>query len=196
MSDPVVASLVNQMAGSPKPPFRRRRLLERPRLIRALDRSRARVRMLVAAPGFGKTILAEQWAAGERRVAWVRARRRRPMSRCSRGEMAAAGAEIIPGCDRRLCERLNATADPTASSTCSIDLLSEDLARLAGGRLDRDRRLPAHPRVGDGRGVRRGDRPAVAAAGHDLDARSSELGVDAQHSLRRGARDRAERCSR
>jgi len=128
MSDPVVASLVNSMAVSPKPPLRRRRLLERPRLIRALDRSRARVRMLVAGPGFGKTILTEQWAAGDRRVAWVRAHRPSADVAVLAREMAAAGAEIIPGSDRRLRERLNATPDPTAELDVLIDLLSEDFA--------------------------------------------------------------------
>ncbi len=116
------------MADTPNPPFRRRRLLERPRLILALDRSRARVRMLVAGPGYGKTILTEQWAAGERRVAWVRSRRPSADVAVLARQMAAAGAEIIPGCDRRLCERLNATADPTADLGVLIDLLSEDFA--------------------------------------------------------------------
>ena len=60
---------------APRAP-RRRRIIERPRLIRALDRSQARVRMLVAAAGYGKTILSEQWAGQEgRRAAWYRARR-------------------------------------------------------------------------------------------------------------------------
>ncbi len=43
-------------------------------------------------------------------------------------QMAAAGAEIVPGCDRRLCERLNATADPAEELGVLVDLLSEDLA--------------------------------------------------------------------
>ena len=38
--------------------------------------------------------------------------------------MAAAGAEIVPGCDRRLCERLNATADPADELGVLVDLLS------------------------------------------------------------------------
>ena len=84
--------------------------------------------MLVAGPGFGKTILTEQWAAGERRVAWVRARRPSADIAVLAREMAAAGAEILPGADRRLCERLNATADPTAELGVLIDLLSEDFA--------------------------------------------------------------------
>ncbi len=116
------------MAELPKPLLRRRRILERPRLIRALDRSRARVRMLVAAPGYGKTTLAEQWAAQERRVAWIRARRSSADVAVLARQMAAAGAEILPGCDRRLCERLNATTDPADELAVLVDLLSEDLA--------------------------------------------------------------------
>ncbi len=103
MNPAAVASPVNDMADFPKPPLRRRRILERPRLIRALDRSRARVRMLVAAPGYGKTTLAEQWAAQGRRVAWIRARRSSADVAVLARQMAAAGAEILPGCDRRLC---------------------------------------------------------------------------------------------
>jgi ATP/maltotriose-dependent transcriptional regulator MalT len=65
------------MAGEPrKPRIRPRRIIERPHLIRALDRSDARVRLLVAGPGYGKTTLAEQWAARDGlRVGWFRARR-------------------------------------------------------------------------------------------------------------------------
>lgn len=115
------------MGTSPKRPFNRRRLLERPRLTRALDGSQARVRMLVAGPGFGKTILTEEWAAGERRVAWIRSRRSSADVAVLARQMAAAGAEILPGCDRRLCERLNATADPAGELAVLVDLLSEDL---------------------------------------------------------------------
>ncbi len=116
------------MAGFPKPPLRRRRILERPRLIRALDRSHAQVRMLVAGPGYGKTTLAEQWAAQGRRVAWIRARRSSADVAVLARQMAAAGAEVLPGCDRRLCERLNVTQDPADELDVLVDLLSEDLA--------------------------------------------------------------------
>lgn len=116
------------MIGSSKPPLHRRRLLERPRLTRALDGSQARVRMLVAGPGFGKTILTEEWAAGGQRVAWIRSRRSSADVAVLARQMAAAGAEILPGCDRRLCERLNATADPAGEIAVLVDLLSEDFA--------------------------------------------------------------------
>lgn len=116
-----------------KPTIRRRRIIERPRLIRALDRSQARVRMLVAAAGYGKTTLAEQWAAQPgRRVSWVRARRATADVAVLAREMAGAGAEILPGCDRRLRERLNATNDPAEELSVLVDLLSEDLAGWPG----------------------------------------------------------------
>lgn len=112
-----------------KPTIRRRRIIARPRLIAALEKSRARVRMLVASAGYGKTILAEQWAAQDGvRVAWVRARRSSADVAVLARELAAAAAEIVPGCDRRLCERLNATSDPAGEVALLAEMLSEDLA--------------------------------------------------------------------
>jgi DNA-binding CsgD family transcriptional regulator len=133
MNSTAVASPVSDMAGYPKPPLRRRRILERQRLIRAIDRSRARVRLLVAGAGYGKTTLTEQWAEGEgRRVAWVRARRPSADIAVLVRQVAAAAAEILPGCDRRVIERLNATADPADELGILVDLLSEDLAEWPG----------------------------------------------------------------
>ena len=111
-----------------KPTIRRRRIIARPRLIAALERSRARVRMLVASAGYGKTILAEQWAAQDGvRVAWVRARRSSADVAVLARELAAAAAEIVPGCDRRLCERLSATTDPAGEVSVLAEMLAEDL---------------------------------------------------------------------
>jgi LuxR family transcriptional regulator, maltose regulon positive regulatory protein len=47
----------------------RRHVIERPRLTRLLDQTEARVIMLVAAAGYGKTTLARQWLA-DKRHAW------------------------------------------------------------------------------------------------------------------------------
>lgn len=108
--------------------LRRRRIIERPRLVAALDRSRARVRMLVAPAGYGKTILSEQWAAREgRRVAWVRARRQAADIAALARFLARAGAEIVPGAERRLHERLNATLDPEGDALVLAEMLAEDL---------------------------------------------------------------------
>lgn len=43
-------------------------------------------------------------------------------------QVAAAAAEVLPGCDRRLCERLKATSDPAHDLDVLVDLLSEDMA--------------------------------------------------------------------
>ena len=116
------------MVELPNPPLRRRRILERPRLIRALDCSSARVRMLVAGAGYGKTTLAEQWAAQQGKVAWVRARRSSADVAVLARQMAAASAELLPGSDRRLCERLKVKPDPADALDVLVDLLSADLA--------------------------------------------------------------------
>ncbi len=42
-----------------------RRIIERPRLTRLLDDSPARIKMLVAPAGYGKTTLARQWLSGQ-----------------------------------------------------------------------------------------------------------------------------------
>ncbi len=55
-------------------PVGRRRIIKRPRLTRLLDESNARLILLVAPAGYGKTTLARQWLAqGPRRHAWYTA---------------------------------------------------------------------------------------------------------------------------
>src|SRR5689334_20195759 len=49
-----------------------RHIIERPRLTRLLDETTARVILLVAPAGYGKTVLARQWL-GSRRHVWFRA---------------------------------------------------------------------------------------------------------------------------
>ncbi len=110
-------------------PLRRRRTIERPRLIRALDRSQARVRMLVAPAGYGKTILAEQWAeVPGRRSSWFRARRSAiDVAVLARG-LSAAAREIVPDAGRRLEERLAVTQDPEREAVVLAEILTSDLA--------------------------------------------------------------------
>jgi LuxR family maltose regulon positive regulatory protein len=50
---------------------RERRIIERPRLIKLLDESEARIILLLAPAGYGKTTLARQWAKTLSRVIWV-----------------------------------------------------------------------------------------------------------------------------
>lgn len=118
------------MAGEPrKPRIRPRRIIERPRLKSALDRSYARVRLLVAASGYGKTTLAEQWveSSDDRHVSWFRARRSAADVTVVARALVAAADEIVPGAGRRLLQRLAVTDDPEREAVLLAEMLAEDL---------------------------------------------------------------------
>ena len=117
------------MADEPrKPRIRSRRIIERPRLICALDRSDARVLMLVAGAGYGKTVLAEQWAETDGRVvAWFRTRRSAADVSVVARALVAAADEVVPGAGRRLLQRLAVTDDPEREATLLAEMLAEDL---------------------------------------------------------------------
>ena len=55
----------------PKKTQRERRIIERPRLIKLLDECQARVILLLAPAGYGKTTLARQWAKTLNGAVWV-----------------------------------------------------------------------------------------------------------------------------
>ena len=118
------------MADEPrKPTIRGRRIIERPRLTYALDRSSARIRMLVAGSGYGKTVLLEQWAPRDgRSVGWLRARpSATDVAVVARG-LARATATVVPGAGSRMLERLGITQDPERESVLLAEMLAEDLA--------------------------------------------------------------------
>jgi LuxR family transcriptional regulator, maltose regulon positive regulatory protein len=81
---------------------RRVRLIRRPRLIRLLEEPAARVALLVAPAGYGKTTLARQWTEGsKRRVVWY------PCDEPSRDVAAlASGLTRAAGVDEALSEPL------------------------------------------------------------------------------------------
>ncbi len=117
------------MADEPrKPRIRRRRIIERPRLIHALDRSSAGLRMLVGGSGFGKTTLAEQWAPRDgRSLGWVRAHRSAAdVAVVARG-LSTAAAVSVAGAGRRMLERLTVTEDPEREAILLAEMLVEDL---------------------------------------------------------------------
>ena len=113
---------------APQPRLLRRRIVERPRLLRALDDSNAQVKLLIAGPGYGKTTLLEQWASQEGRVVgWYRA--------CASGSDVAVVARatvgavtsILPAAGRNLLDRLAITEDPQREAVLLAELLAEDL---------------------------------------------------------------------
>ena len=112
-----------------RPRIRPRKIIERPRLTRMLDESKARVRLLIGSAGYGKTTLAEQWSSRpERRAGWVRCRRSAADIAVLSRLVAAAGAAVVPGCQQRLEQRLSVTPDPEREADVLAEILAEDLA--------------------------------------------------------------------
>ncbi|MGH3109683.1 MAG: hypothetical protein ACRDQT_02045, partial [Gaiellaceae bacterium] len=113
-----------------KRPLKRRRIIERPRLIALLDESPARVRTLIAPAGYGKTTLAEQWVRKQsRRGTWFTARPSSTDVAALALGLARAATEIAPDCDARLREHLRALPAPAEHVDVLAELLGEDLAR-------------------------------------------------------------------
>ncbi len=112
----------------PKPKIRGRRIIERPRLNRALEHPRARIRMLIAGSGYGKTVLLEQWAPRDGRVVgWFHARSSgTDVAAVARG-VARAAATVVPGAGSRMLERLGITQDPEREAALLAEMLAEDL---------------------------------------------------------------------
>jgi LuxR family maltose regulon positive regulatory protein len=109
--------------------LQRRRIIQRPRLLALLDESNTNVRMLVAAAGYGKTTLAEQWVAtGGRRWAWYTVRRSSVDVAGLALGLARASSGIVPECDERLRAHLKAVSASVGSSTVLAEILCEDLA--------------------------------------------------------------------
>jgi LuxR family transcriptional regulator, maltose regulon positive regulatory protein len=107
----------------------RRRIIERPRLSVLLDDSGARVLVLTAPAGYGKSTLAGQWIdADGRSGAWFRARPSSTDVAALALDVARTAAAIVPGCDERLREHLRAVAAPGERPDVLGELVGEDLA--------------------------------------------------------------------
>jgi LuxR family transcriptional regulator, maltose regulon positive regulatory protein len=113
-------------------PAGRRHIIERPRLTRLLDATSARVIMLVAPAGYGKTTLARQWLSNRPHV-WFQAK---PASGDVAALAVALADALAEACSaasatQRLTERLRATPD-----------VSRDVAVLADIQADALRQWP------------------------------------------------------
>jgi LuxR family transcriptional regulator, maltose regulon positive regulatory protein len=97
-------------------------------LFTLLDESRARVRMLVAPAGYGKTTLTEQWLAREGRVgAWFTARSSATDVAALALGIARSATSVIAGCDHRLREHMRALPAPAENVETLAEILGEDL---------------------------------------------------------------------
>jgi DNA-binding NarL/FixJ family response regulator len=97
-------------------------------LFALLDESKARVRMLVAPAGYGKTTLAEQWVARDGRVAaWYTARSSSTDVAALALGIARSATSLIDDCDHRLREHLRALPAPAENVETLAEILGEDL---------------------------------------------------------------------
>jgi LuxR family transcriptional regulator, maltose regulon positive regulatory protein len=113
--------------------LQRSRIIERPRLLAVLDGSEARVRALVAAAGYGKTTLAEQWVnRAERRHAWYTARSASADVAALALGLARSASTIVHDSEVRLREHLRAVSAAAERTSVLAEILSEDLAAWPG----------------------------------------------------------------
>src|SRR5947208_13444649 len=105
----------------------RRRIIKRPRLTRMLDESNARIILLVAPAGYGKTTLAQEWL-DERHAAWYRCSPASSDVAALAVGLAMAAREIVPGAGDRMRQRLRATDRPEEDARILAEMLAEDLS--------------------------------------------------------------------
>lgn len=105
----------------------RRHIIRRPRIERLLDETNARLILLVAPAGYGKTTLARQWLE-ERPHGWYSATAASADVAALAAGLAAAASAIVEGAGTRVIERLRATGAPPPTAEALADMLAEDLA--------------------------------------------------------------------
>jgi LuxR family transcriptional regulator, maltose regulon positive regulatory protein len=110
-----------------RPPRARSHIIERPRITRLLDETKARTIMLVAPAGFGKTTLARQWL-DPRPHGWYRGSPASSDVAALAAGVAKAASAIVPGAGKRMMERLGIVGAPPPKADVLAAMLGEDLA--------------------------------------------------------------------
>ncbi len=104
-------------------------IIRRPRLIRLLDESPARIKLLVAPAGYGKTTLAEQWLeVSGRPTAWYRGGHASADVAALAAGLSGAAGDLVAGAGERMRERMRAFGNPEEDVDLLAELLAEDLA--------------------------------------------------------------------
>ena len=104
----------------------RNHIIERPRLTRLLDDTSARVIMLIAPAGYGKTTLARQWLAS-RKHAWYQAGAASSDIAALALGIAESATRICPEAGHRLREWLPTSGGSHDDVNAITELLSSDL---------------------------------------------------------------------
>jgi LuxR family transcriptional regulator, maltose regulon positive regulatory protein len=124
------AAPVTAMGQATSNQVERRRIIERPRLLRLLDETDARIILLVAPAGYGKTTLARQWLSEQERAIWFRASEAASdivaLTESLREAATAAGFPMTKNIPRRLAAPH--APEPTVAELGR--LLQADMARL------------------------------------------------------------------
>jgi ATP/maltotriose-dependent transcriptional regulator MalT len=105
----------------------RRYIIKRPRLTRLLDNANARVLMLIAPAGFGKTTLAREWVA-ERPHVWYRGTTATADVAALAAGLAETISDVVPQAGMRAINRMRATGTPEEDVAIIAELFAEDLA--------------------------------------------------------------------
>jgi LuxR family transcriptional regulator, maltose regulon positive regulatory protein len=110
------------------PQASRRKIIERPRLTRLLDESPARIKMLIAPAGYGKTTLARQWVgASARTAAWMTANATAIDLAAFAASVGAACSTIVAGASTPLEGRLHVSGTADNDALVFAEMLAADL---------------------------------------------------------------------
>ncbi|MGH3116024.1 MAG: LuxR C-terminal-related transcriptional regulator [Gaiellales bacterium] len=105
-----------------------RRIIRRPRLTSMLDESSARIRLLIAPAGYGKTTLAREWLGeAERNDVWYRGGPASADVAALAAGISESVGTIVPDAGKRMRERLRATGHPEEDVEILAELFAEDV---------------------------------------------------------------------
>ncbi len=104
-----------------------RYIIRRPRLTRLLDDADARVLMLVAPAGYGKTTLAREWVS-ERDHVWYRGTRGTADVAALIAGLSETIRGTVPDAGKRTVARMRGAGTPEADVAILADLFAEDLS--------------------------------------------------------------------
>jgi len=102
-------------------------IIERPRLLKLLDDTDARIVLLVAPAGYGKTTLARQWTRGANAV-WLDAARAVPDPASLALDLADGLQALFPDAANTTRQRLTAAGAPEADALVLASLLTRQFA--------------------------------------------------------------------
>src|SRR5215212_5279183 len=105
-----------------------RRLLERPRLLAALDRANERITLVVAPAGYGKTTLVRQWIAESNAPwGWVRATPASADVVFLASTIGSSVAAHVPSLAPRIQARGGTLVKPEVEAQALAEIVAEEL---------------------------------------------------------------------